>query len=45
MKLFPSHCCQRCGENIGYIGRLFMMLMPKWHVCKDETKHLDNLGI
>jgi hypothetical protein len=27
---YPSYCCQRCGEIVGYLGRL----LPKWsHNC------------
>ena len=30
---YPSYCCQKCGELIGWIGRV----MP-FHKCK-EKKH------
>jgi len=26
---YPSWCCQKCGENVGWIGRL----VPLSHVC------------
>jgi hypothetical protein len=31
----PSWCCQRCGENIGWIGRF---VVPFLHKCKETTK-------
>jgi len=34
----PIHCCQKCGENIGYIGRfLFLGLFHKCVVKKNEN--------
>jgi hypothetical protein len=45
MKLFPSWCCQYCGEHIGWLGRMLAKLLPRWHVCKDESKQTENLGI
>ncbi len=32
MNKFPSHCCQKCGENIGYVGRF--LLFGLLHKCK-----------
>lgn len=31
-KKFPSWCCQKCGENIGYVGRF--LLMGLLHKCQ-----------
>jgi len=42
MNKFPSWCCQKCGEHIGWLGRLFTALLPFWHKCKDE--HGNHLG-
>lgn len=29
---FPSWCCQRCGDNIGWVGRfIFLGIL---HTCK-----------
>jgi hypothetical protein len=28
---YPSYCCQKCGELIGWLGRV----MP-FHKCKDK---------
>ena len=28
---YPSHCCQKCGENIGWLGRF---IFPFFHKCK-----------
>ena len=28
----PSYCCQKCGELIGWLGRL----LP-FHKCKENT--------
>lgn len=33
MRRFPRHCCQRCGEQVGYIGRLMMALRLPVHDC------------
>lgn len=42
-KLFPSWCCQSCGEHIGWLGRIMSVLLPKWHQCgRNEPP---NLGI
>lgn len=30
----PSHCCQKCGEHIGWVGRF---LFPFIHKCKDTS--------
>ena len=29
----PSYCCQRCGEQIGWVGRLLSLIVPGWHRC------------
>lgn len=29
----PSWCCQKCGEEIGYLGRLFQFLHMDLHKC------------
>ena len=36
---YPSYCCQKCGEFIGWLGQV----MP-FHKCK-ETKHEDGRGL
>lgn len=40
-KKYPSYCCQRCGELVGWIGRL----LP-FHRCEiemfEEVKHETN---
>jgi hypothetical protein len=43
----PSYCCQKCGENIGYIGRFFQFLRIPLHRCKKPYKPkivIDNSG-
>ena len=30
---YPSYCCQKCGEMIGWLGRI----MP-FHKCKEKNK-------
>jgi hypothetical protein len=30
----PSYCCQKCGEQIGWLGRLLWFI----HKCKREVK-------
>ncbi len=42
-KNFPSYCCQKCGAHIGWLGRFFNLLLPKWHNCRDHEP--PNLGI
>ena len=32
---YPSYCCQRCGEMIGWLGRI----MP-FHKCKEKNESL-----
>lgn len=35
MSKYPSHCCQNCGENIGYLGIFFMLILGNLvHKCK-----------
>ena len=38
---YPSYCCQKCGECIGYIGRfvewVYCGLIK--HECKSKTKN------
>jgi hypothetical protein len=34
----PSYCCQKCGEQIGYIGRFFQFIRIPLHRCDDGTK-------
>lgn len=29
----PSYCCQRCGDQIGWVGRLLNKIIPGWHRC------------
>jgi hypothetical protein len=31
----PSWCCQKCGNNIGWIGRF---VFPFFHNCKEASK-------
>lgn len=35
---YPSYCCQKCGEPIGWLGRFFQWLPFKFlkHKCKSE---------
>ena len=34
IKNYKSNCCQKCGENIGYIGRFFQFLRIPLHRCE-----------
>ena len=45
MKKYPSHCCQHCGEPIGWLGRFLTMIFPRWHICKDPLEYEDNWGV
>jgi hypothetical protein len=31
----PSWCCQKCGENIGWLGRFVFTFL---HKCKEDAK-------
>ena len=31
---YPSWCCQKCGEQIGYIGRFFQFLRVPFYQCE-----------
>ena len=31
---YPSYCCQKCGEQIGWLGRLIGAALPDWHRCQ-----------
>lgn len=31
---FPSYCCQRCGEQIGWVGRAFQAVGLRLHTCR-----------
>jgi hypothetical protein len=31
----PSWCCQKCGDDIGWIGRF---VFPFFHKCKEDSK-------
>ena len=44
-KVFPSWCCQECGEHIGWIGRFFQAIIPRYHKCPDPHLDEDNWGI
>ena len=44
---YPFEYCQKCGEQIGWIGRLFQFLRIPLHRCKKpyEPKiRIDNSG-
>ena len=31
---YPKHCCQECGEEVGYIGRLLEWFFGTMHLCR-----------
>ena len=31
---FPSYCCQRCGDQIGWLGRAFQAVGLPLHTCR-----------
>jgi hypothetical protein len=44
---YASYRCQKCGEQIGYIGRFFQFLRIPLHRCKKPYKpkiRIDNSG-
>ena len=43
---YPKYCCQRCGAQIGYMGRAFdFILVGPLHQCLDgDQRGLRNLG-
>ena len=30
---YPAYCCLECGENVGYLGKIF-----KFHKCESENE-------
>ena len=46
----PSYCCQKCGEQIGWIGRFFQFIRVPLHRCEETKKpykvkvRIDNFG-
>jgi len=43
----PTHCCQKCGERIGWAGRFFQFLRIPLHRCRRPYKakvRIDNSG-
>ena len=29
MNIYPSYCCQKCGLEIGWLGRVLEFILPK----------------
>ena len=50
MTNYSSYCCQKCGDQIGYIGRFFQFLRISSHQCEEIKKpykvkvRIDNFG-
>jgi hypothetical protein len=50
MTNYSSYRCQKCGEQIGYIGRFFQFIRVPLHRCKETKKpykvkvRIDNSG-
>jgi len=50
MRKHPSYCCQKCGENVGYLGKvvefiyykIFRIKMFK-HKCDENVLHQKEL--
>jgi hypothetical protein len=46
--IYPSYCCQKCGEPIGWIGRFFQFLRIPLHRCEKKPYkvkvRIDNSG-
>jgi hypothetical protein len=41
---YPKWCCQRCGEQIGYIGRFVeLTAYPLLMICKSVFHNCDGL--
>ena len=45
MNRYPSYCCQKCGDTIGWLGRFFNALLPGWHKCPPTERDPNNWGI
>jgi len=45
---YPSYCCPKCGEQIGYIGRFFQFICIPLHRCMKKPYEpkirIDNSG-
>jgi len=35
---YPSYCCQKCGEQIGWLGRFLHYMKLTIHKCKKNIK-------
>lgn len=50
MTNYPPYCCQKCGDQIGYIGRFFQFIRVPLHRCEETKKpykvkvRIDNFG-
>lgn len=38
MKAYPSYCCQKCGETIGWLGRFLEKIYGDSHNCEKQEK-------
>jgi len=38
MNNYPSYCCQKCGEQIGWTGRFFQFIRVPLHRCEETKK-------
>jgi len=38
MTNYPPYCCQKCGEQIGWIGRFFQFIRVPLHRCEETKK-------
>jgi hypothetical protein len=34
LRLYAPHCCQRCGQEIGVVGRAIEWLLGDTHSCR-----------
>ena len=44
---YPSYCCPKCGDQIGWIGRFFQFIRVPLHNCENRYQpkiKIDNSG-
>lgn len=34
---YPSYCCQRCGSQIGWLGRFMEAIFGQVHDCEEPN--------
>jgi len=43
--MYPSSCCQKCGDQIGWLGRFFQALGLPLHKCQPHRGPLHDMVV